>query len=429
MGCWGMGIAQTDEFCEVYDDFMERYDEGKEPAEISEEILAEQHKEFDDSDGVMYDVYFALAKAEWMCGALSEKILGRVTEIIESGANIEFYRELDATESDLKLRKKNLEKFLVTLATPREKPRARKKRRQPPPPQELPPVKAGECYRYKYGEGWRVVIILERDRAKNNVEYVFNCVLRKTFAKEELGNIDFLNEKIGFVSTCNGDCFLSASSIKKIGEISVKPGIKKRFLDIGPMFADRKTFKSLFRFPWETTLGNLIAISDYDEEKPCGFGDYEVGGVYAYEFDGAYRVFGVLDIFHYIGKPELALCAVFSNKYLSFECDFIKESFGPIGTYTANQLEALGKTKKIGEMNLPKKLNEKIYGNSTVLIGYMMSFISNVEYYPPKTLDVIISQAEERYKIDCEFHEKMSKTEYAAAKNSVVVTENMDKNK
>jgi len=80
-------------------------------------------------------------------------------------------------------------------------------------------------------------------------------------------------------------------------------------------------------------------------------------------------------------------------------------------------------------MNLPKKLNEKIYGNSTVLIGYMMSFISNVEYYPPKTLDVIISQAEERYKIDCEFHEKMSKTEYAAAKNSVVVTENMDKNK
>ena len=44
MGCWGMGLAQTDEFCEVYDDFMERYDEGKEPAEISEEILAEQHK-------------------------------------------------------------------------------------------------------------------------------------------------------------------------------------------------------------------------------------------------------------------------------------------------------------------------------------------------------------------------------------------------
>ena len=74
MGCWGMGIAQTDEFCEVYDDFMERYDEGKEPAEISEEILAEYHKEFDDSDGVMHDVYFALAKAEWMCGALSERI-------------------------------------------------------------------------------------------------------------------------------------------------------------------------------------------------------------------------------------------------------------------------------------------------------------------------------------------------------------------
>ena len=23
MGCWGMGMAQTDEFCEIYDKFME----------------------------------------------------------------------------------------------------------------------------------------------------------------------------------------------------------------------------------------------------------------------------------------------------------------------------------------------------------------------------------------------------------------------
>ena len=29
MGAWGMGITQSDEFCEVYERFMEEYDEGK----------------------------------------------------------------------------------------------------------------------------------------------------------------------------------------------------------------------------------------------------------------------------------------------------------------------------------------------------------------------------------------------------------------
>ena len=28
MGCWGMGLTQSDDYCEVYEDFMERYDEG-----------------------------------------------------------------------------------------------------------------------------------------------------------------------------------------------------------------------------------------------------------------------------------------------------------------------------------------------------------------------------------------------------------------
>ena len=89
MGCWGM--AQTDEFCETYDNFMEEYDEGKPVAEITAGILAKYHAEFDDDDGIMHDIYFALAKAEWMCREQSEAILARVKEIIETKANIEFY--------------------------------------------------------------------------------------------------------------------------------------------------------------------------------------------------------------------------------------------------------------------------------------------------------------------------------------------------
>ena len=128
MGCWGMGMAQSDEFCEVYEQFMEAYDEGQAVAEITQGILDEYHKEFSDSDGLMHDVYFALAKAEWMCCDQSTEVLSRVKEIVASGENLQFYRELGAHEQDLKTRKKNLEKFLSALQVPRAAPRKRKRK-------------------------------------------------------------------------------------------------------------------------------------------------------------------------------------------------------------------------------------------------------------------------------------------------------------
>ena len=84
MGCWGMGLTQNDEFCEVYENFMREYNNGEEVSKITSDILEEYHKEFDDKDGIMHDVYFALAKAEWMCCAQSELILNRVNTIIEN---------------------------------------------------------------------------------------------------------------------------------------------------------------------------------------------------------------------------------------------------------------------------------------------------------------------------------------------------------
>ena len=123
MGVWGMGLRQSDEFCEVYERFMEAYDEDEAVPEIEKAILDSCHAEFDDADGVMHNVYFALAKAEWMCCAPSERILRRVQEIIESGADLEFYRELGASPSDISLRAKKLEQFWQTLQTPRKSAR------------------------------------------------------------------------------------------------------------------------------------------------------------------------------------------------------------------------------------------------------------------------------------------------------------------
>lgn len=163
MGCWGMGIAQSDEFCEVYERFMEKYNEGMEVSEITSAILAGYHKEFDDEDGILHDVYFALAKAEWMCCSQSPEILARVRTIIESGANIEFLRELEADEPDLKARRKNLDKFILTLNIPREKP----KRRTPPPKKrtfQYMQLEKGDVFCYKSKNVLYGGIILEKIR-------------------------------------------------------------------------------------------------------------------------------------------------------------------------------------------------------------------------------------------------------------------------
>jgi hypothetical protein len=80
MGCWGMGITQSDEYCEIYDRFMEEYDEGKPLLDIKQDILDEYLEEFDEDDGVLHDVYFAIGKAEWMCGGISDEILDKIIE-------------------------------------------------------------------------------------------------------------------------------------------------------------------------------------------------------------------------------------------------------------------------------------------------------------------------------------------------------------
>ena len=45
MGCWGMGITQSDEYCEIYERFMEEYDEGKPLSDIKKDILDEYNIE------------------------------------------------------------------------------------------------------------------------------------------------------------------------------------------------------------------------------------------------------------------------------------------------------------------------------------------------------------------------------------------------
>lgn len=224
MGYWGVGMTQSDEFCEVYDRFMERYNNGGEVSVITDEILEEYHAEFSDDDGILHDVYFALAKAEWMCCAQSKMILDRVKEIIESGANINFYRELEAAEKDLKIRQKNLEKFWASLQTPRAKTR---QRRIDPLDRikELPPVQLGECYAYKHEDGYRILVILDRFKEPHLLEQIRICVLKDTFTTWQA---DVETEKIAYIADYIGIEFLGKSNLYKLPAIDLAPDFRKK---------------------------------------------------------------------------------------------------------------------------------------------------------------------------------------------------------
>lgn len=222
MGCWGMGLTQSDAFCEVYERFMERYNNGDAVAVIVSDILSEYHKEFSDEDCVLHDVYFALAKAEWMCCAQSDAVKNKVKHIIETDSNLAFYRESGATEADLRTRRKNLEKFWQSLQTPRLKPR---QRRIDPLDRikELPPVQAGECYAYKHENGYRILVILDRFQEAHLQEQVCCCVFKDTFASLQ---VNIMEEKIAYIANYIGIEFLGKSSLRKLSAIDIPPSCR-----------------------------------------------------------------------------------------------------------------------------------------------------------------------------------------------------------
>ncbi|MBQ9745658.1 MAG: hypothetical protein IJW21_02415 [Clostridia bacterium] len=122
MAFWGMGLEECDEFCEVYDDFADMYDAGGEPHEIS--VILQ--KKYGGISAMPHNVCFALAMAEWNFCARTEAVLAAAREIIESGANIAYYRSLGFSEEELSERGEKLAAFLKKIQSPKKSARKRK---------------------------------------------------------------------------------------------------------------------------------------------------------------------------------------------------------------------------------------------------------------------------------------------------------------
>ena len=128
MGAWGTGISSNDTYADVYDRFFDLYNDGLSVSEASSKLIRENQETIGISEDAP-NFWYALAKAQWECKELAQEVLARVEHYIQTGEDLKIWKELGATESDLKSRHRALSKFLTKLRSEKTSAKKRKKKK------------------------------------------------------------------------------------------------------------------------------------------------------------------------------------------------------------------------------------------------------------------------------------------------------------
>ena len=83
MGTWGNGIKDNDTFADIYGDFFESYNDGKNPKDISATLISE-NKELINNPDNCNNFWFAIALAQWETKSLDSNTFEKVKFIIEN---------------------------------------------------------------------------------------------------------------------------------------------------------------------------------------------------------------------------------------------------------------------------------------------------------------------------------------------------------
>lgn len=124
MGTWNIKINGNDTFQDIYKNFFDLYNQGQNLIDISKQIredFAEMFNDYDDKNNSL----FGLALAQWETKSLDPTVYRQVKEIIETGIDLEIWKESGADSKTIEKRKKELDKFLTQISTEREKPKRR----------------------------------------------------------------------------------------------------------------------------------------------------------------------------------------------------------------------------------------------------------------------------------------------------------------
>lgn len=193
MGTWGTSISSNDTYDDIYGEFFDLYNDGLEVSDITKKLIANNQEIINNNDD-SNNFWFALAKAQWECKQLEKGILERVKNIIETGGDLEVWRQLEANEKDIKKRKIVLDKFLSDLLTERPKAKTRKKKVIRQPVYEI-----GTCLTFKLDSGnYGGAVVLSSDKQTG---IGFNLVALTRINQVEKPKLhDFQNSEILFMN-------------------------------------------------------------------------------------------------------------------------------------------------------------------------------------------------------------------------------------
>lgn len=181
MGTWGTAIKSNDTSADIYSEFFELYNNGKEPTVILNKLISE-NKYLVDNPDKSTDFWFAIALALWETKSLPNEILEKVRELIKNESDLKLWRELDASESDIKKRKIVLDKFLEKIESKKPKPKARKKERK-----REPIFEKGTCLTFKLVNGnYGGAVVLSSDFT---TRFGYNLIVTTRINQKEKPNV------------------------------------------------------------------------------------------------------------------------------------------------------------------------------------------------------------------------------------------------
>ncbi len=190
MGTWGTGIIDNDTSNGVYSDFMELYAGDFPVEEILQRIVQENQFEIND----YYErnnFWFAIGLASWETMSLNEETFQKIKEIIVSGSDLKIWKELDAEDKTSNKRKKELERFLKKISTPRKRPK-------PKSSIKIKPIfDKGDCLTFKLDNGnYGGAIVLESDKS-SEFGFGYNLVTTTRINSKTLPTLsNFLESEI-----------------------------------------------------------------------------------------------------------------------------------------------------------------------------------------------------------------------------------------
>lgn len=263
MGAWGTAIKSNDTSSDIYSEFYDLYNEGAEPKAVADKLIKENRESIDSPED-SNNFWFALALALWETKSLTEEIYLKVKEAIVSGQDLLIWKELDASENDIKRRKAVLEKFLEQLSTERPKAKARKKLKV-----REPIFEKGACLSFKLKNGnYGGAIVFEADKQTG---YGYNLVVTTRLNEPDKPSIQqFENAEVLVANFANWDnepkisWYLPDRYQKEASSLFEVVGLVKVETSFSP---NGKEIRASFSGSWQQVVEPVELQFAYEREK------------------------------------------------------------------------------------------------------------------------------------------------------------------